>query len=167
MAGLVCPGRRPAFIEGLAQLREAVRQDAGDLHLGNADGIGDLLLRLILIEAQVQNVALSLRQSLQSGGQREGVDGETQRAVLGPDQGDEGRAVTVVRFGVEVLRAALAYRTQCRDDEGQAQAGVFCDLLRGGSLPAMPLFEFPDGLEDLAACLLDGPGQPHQHGPVP
>lgn len=62
---------------------------------------------------------------------------------------------------VEGTRTAFVHRPQCGQHAASLEPGVLGDLLRGGRAAAEPLFELLDGLEDLAARLLEGPGQPY------
>src|SRR5690606_4084320 len=52
-------------LQDVAELTECPGEDAGDVHLGHADPLGDLGLGEVLVEAQIDNETVPLRQRLQ------------------------------------------------------------------------------------------------------
>ena len=77
------------------------------LHLRDADALGDLRLRQVLDEAQVQDQAVALGQRLERGGDRRGVLDQLEALVLAPSVGE---AVAVAVAGRRALRPATPPR---------------------------------------------------------
>ena len=156
------PGFRARFArqERLAQPAEAAPQDPRDLHLGDADGLRDLPLGLLPVEAQMEDPAVTLRQPPHQGRQGHGVDDQAERRVLGAERA--GRGVPAAACGrVEGPRAAFVHRAQRGQHTVRPEPGVLGDLLGGGRVAVEPLLELLDGPEDLSGGLLQRAGQPH------
>ncbi len=100
------------------------------------------------------------------GDQRNGVDDAPECRVLGADQAGQRRLLVVPRRFVQGTRTALVQGAQRGQYAVVLQPGVLGDLLGGGRAATEPLLQFLDRLEDPAARLLKGTGQPHGGGAV-
>ncbi len=152
--------------ERLAEPVEAAPQNARDLHLGDTDDVPDLLLRPLPVETQIEDVAVPLRKLLHQGRQGDGVDDATEGGVLGPEQTGERRVLVLSRRLLQRTRTALVHRAQRGQYVAVFESCVLRDLPSGGRTAAEPLLQFLDGLEHLAARLLQGAGQPYGGGTV-
>ena len=87
-----------------AQPLERAADEPRDVHLGDADALGDLGLREVLDEAQVQHDAVARRQRLQRRRDRGAVLDELEAVVLDPDRLGVGLAVALVAEAVGLER---------------------------------------------------------------
>lgn len=158
---LLAGARRFGRQQGLAQAVVALPEDAGDLHLGDADGVRDLLLGLFLVEPQTEDPLVAGWQEPYHGGQGRVVDDAVESGVLGADEGGERGAVLLVHRCVQGPRAALVHRPQRGAHPLVVEARVPRDLLAGRRPAAVPLLQFLDASEDLAARLVQRARQPH------
>src|SRR3954447_13992032 len=78
------------------QALEGAPDQPGDVHLGDADAVGDLRLREVLHEAQMQHDAVARRQRLKRRRDRRAVLDELEALVLGADRLRVGLAVALV-----------------------------------------------------------------------
>ncbi len=144
--------------QSLAKPVEAASQNVRDLHLGDTDNVSDLLLGSLPVETQIEDVAVPLWKLLHQGSQGHGVDDAIEGGILGTDQAGERGVLVVSRRLLQGTRAALVHRAQRGQHMVVFESCVLGDLPRGGRTAAEPLLEFLDGLEDLAARLLEGAG---------
>lgn len=116
---------------------------------------------MLPVETQVEDPAVTFRQSLHQGSQGHGVEDPAEGRVLDTDQAAERGFLTVPGGLVQGTRTAFVHRPQCGQHAAPPEPGVLGDLLRGGRAATELLFELLDGPEDLAARLLERPGQPY------
>src|SRR3954454_19455590 len=82
------------ILRSLAQLRDGVADEPGDVHLGDADALADLGLREILGEAQAQDLALTLGEHAHEPLDGRRVLGHTEAGILDSHVG--GHSVVVL-----------------------------------------------------------------------
>src|SRR5262245_27012324 len=70
-------------LESLTHLHQRAREEARDVHLADADLLGDLGLRLVLEESQFHDRALAVRELGQHRVEHDPVFGDVEAAVFG------------------------------------------------------------------------------------
>src|SRR5215467_13208533 len=87
----------PRLVSGHAQPLERPPNQAGDVHLGDANALRDFALREVLPEAQMEDEALPLRQFVERRPDRHAVLDELEPLVRLPKGVGDGLALVVAR----------------------------------------------------------------------
>src|SRR3954471_15785691 len=110
-ADVRAPTRRSAGVLGdRAEPLEGAPDEPGDVHLGDADPLGDLGLGEVLDEAEVQHDAVARRERLERRRDRRAVLDELEAVVLDPDRLGVGLAVPLVAEAVGLERDGVVGR---------------------------------------------------------
>lgn len=158
---------RRAALQRPAQPQQAGPEQPGDLHLGDADPLGDLLLGQLLVEAQTQDLPVAAGQGGQHGPQCDEVDGELQPRVLRADAVTKGHRVRPGERGcVEGERAPVLLGDQRGLDLRLRQPGARGQRRHGGDGAGRLLLQFGARRAHPAARLLHRARQPHQRAVV-
>src|SRR5690606_2301515 len=144
---LAVPATRSSELVGLqdvAELTESPGEDAGDVHLGHADPLGDLGLGEVLVEPQVDHETVPLRQRLQRLVETGPIEHGREVVVDVPHQIGHRRA----RRWVGLVQRSGAVALADADRLGHLLLGHlqrFADLLQGRGPPRLlgPLLAHP------------------------
>src|SRR5579872_6903518 len=137
---------------------EALRQQAGDMHLADAELLGDLGLGQIVLEAQLQDQLLAPRELREIGGEQHAAFGVPELLVLAPEMATQG--VVVLPRRIEGGGAVRLSRLQRLEHVLFRCAGHLGELLDcGGASEA--LRQVADRLTEVQVELLDATGGPH------
>jgi hypothetical protein len=151
------------------QLCQAAGEQPGHVHLRDPHGGGDLLLGLVVEEAQNEDAALALRELPQCLDQLHALGGAFDpRVPLTHDVRERGQGpLPSFNGSIEVSELYSALGTNGLRHRGFGQAAGLCDLRRCGRAPSAGLFEFSLRPSHPLPGLLHGARQPHESRPVP
>nr|WP_316740809.1 hypothetical protein [Streptomyces sp. MK7] len=155
--------------EDLTQPCQASCEQPGHMHLRDADGRRDLLLGLVVVEAQEEDAAFALRElpqrleELHSFG-----DGLEFGVAMAQQLAERGQGpIRSLRSRVEGPRLQHLLGTDRLDHRILGQTASVRDLRGGESASTVPLFELPPHSPDLLPVLLHRSRQPNESRPVP
>ncbi len=148
-----------ASMQAAAQRGEGAREQAGDVHLRDAGECGDLGLRHVVEEAQLQDPPFPVGQLGQQRDDGHAVLDQAEAGVHVPERGGQGAAGTLVvrRLLVQGRRGGGHVDLQDLDHLLAGDAEVLGELA-GPRCPAEALGELVRGLVE-AGLLLDDPAR--------